>query len=112
MTRLTLRLPDDLHDRLRNASSQTGQSLNQTIVSALSAALDETSPDADQSPLREQLQQVRAALGDLIVEIDVSRFLAELGLADTHSGEETLRSLPSLDPPLSITVIEDREDRV
>jgi len=39
MARLTLRLPDDLHRRMRAASERTGASLNQLIVAALSDAL-------------------------------------------------------------------------
>jgi hypothetical protein len=106
-------LPDHLHSRLREQSEQTGRSLNQTIVSALRATLDETSVGTPQSPLKEQLRQVRAVLGDLVVDFDVGRLLAELDSKDRDTEDgETTRPLPALNPPLSATVIEDREDRV
>jgi HicB family len=113
MARVTLRLPEDLHRRLRAVSQHRGASLNQLIVAILSEAqahgrlLDQT-----QDPLLEQVQHVRRALGDLVVELDWSALPPHLQPGEDLPDAETLRhSLPELVPPLSATIIADREDR-
>ena len=114
MVLLTLRLPEDLHRRLRLASERTGTSMNSLIVSTL----DEAVPMGKgavrpNDSLREQVQQVRRALGDLAVDVDVNRFpphlwpAADLPDTDTHR-----HSMPCLVPPLSATIIAVRDDRV
>ena len=61
MVRVTLRLPDDLHRRLREKSEEGGTSLNQTIVNALEDALPPDRLVWDESlPLDEKLRLVRA----------------------------------------------------
>lgn len=110
---MTLRLPEDLHRHLRSASERTGSSLNRLIVAALSEALarDEVAGQAE-SPLLEQLQHVRRALGDLAVEVDANHVPPHLRPSEDLADTDTLRqSMPELVPPLSATIIADREDR-
>jgi predicted transcriptional regulator len=110
---VTLRLPDDLHRRLRSTSERTGASLNQLIVAALSAALarDEAADQAEGS-LLEQVQHVRRALGDLVVELDLQHVPPSLRPSEGLPDTDTLRqSMPALMPPLSATISADREDR-
>ena len=54
---------------------------------------------------------MRRALGDLAVQIDISQFPPELRPYPGQA-EEAFESLPRLDPPLSRTIIEDRENRI
>src|SRR5690349_3605575 len=113
--RITLRLPDDLHHRLAARERAAGASLNQTIVSALHDSLSrrERDADPDASEREAQVQQVRLALGDLVVELDETELPEHLRAGGSRPDIEALRgSLPRLDPPLSATVIADREDRV
>lgn len=113
VARVTLRLPEDLHRRLRSISERTGSSLNQVIVAALSEALARgTGAQRAESPLLEQVQHVRRALGDLVVEVDVSHLPPRLRPRDDLPDTDILRqSMPKLVPPLSATLSADREDR-
>lgn len=113
MPRVTLRLPEDLHRRLRSTSERTGTSLNQLIVAALSEALarGEVADQAEGS-LLEQVQHVRRTLGDLAVELDLQHVPPYLRPSEDLPDTDTLRrSMPALIPPLSATISADREDR-
>lgn len=111
MRRITLRLPEDLHRRLRQTAIETGASLNETIVVELNRAL---APNGgEDGPRAEERERVRRALGDLIVDMDARLLPAELRPRDDLPNTNRLReSLPMLLPPLSTTMIEGREDRV
>ena len=113
MARVTLRLPEDLHRRLRGASERTGASLNQLIIAALSQALarDAVASEAE-NPLFEQVRHIQRALGDLAVELDTSYLPPHLRPREDLPDPDTLReSMPELAPALSATIIADREDR-
>lgn len=113
MQRLTLRLPDRLHRRLRERARGTGASLNQLIIEEL----DRSIPSSDQpaptpGSVEEERRLVRIALKDGLVDA--------AGFGWTTSGDDSLEvlddaafraSMPKLDPPLSRTIIEDRENR-
>lgn len=113
MPRVTLRLPEDLHRRLRSTSERTGTSLNQLIVAALSAALARSEvADQAEGSLLEQVEHVRRTLGDLAVELDLRHVPPYLRPSEDLPDTDTLRrSMPSLVPPLSATMSADREDR-
>jgi len=113
VTRLTLRLPEDLTERLRAESQRTGISLNQLIVAALWDALKQGRIlHGEQDPLKEQVRLYRIALGDLVADIDVSKFPKRLRPGPLDLYDETrLAYLPKLDPPLSATIIEEREEQ-
>jgi hypothetical protein len=109
-----LRLPDDLHRRLRAASERSGSSQNELIVAALSAVLarDGMAQRAESS-LLEQVQHVQRALSDLTVVVDTDRLPPRLRPGDDLPDTDTLRrSMPTLAPPLSATISADREDRL
>lgn len=106
MVRLTLRLPESLSDRLGRLARRRKTSLNQLIVTCLSEAVPEEAGDGHE----EELRRAKAALGT--PEIDVSHWRKRLGLAAvTPNGDSLFESLPKLEPPLSRTIIEDRDDR-
>lgn len=113
MTRVTLRLPEELHRRLRAASTRTGSSLNELIVAALNTALsrDHTASRTEHS-LQDQIRYVRMALGELALDPDMNHLPAHLRRDEDLPGPDVLRhSLPELVPSLSDTIIADREDR-
>ncbi|TAK35404.1 MAG: toxin-antitoxin system HicB family antitoxin [Chloroflexota bacterium] len=113
MTRLTLRLPDDLHRRLRVTSIETGTSLNELIVAAVSQSLGQSElSTTEQGSLVEQAQSLRRALDDLVVELDATQYLQGICPVELPSREELVRTLPRLNPPLSATVIEERQERM
>src|SRR6185437_6216624 len=95
MSRVTLRLPEELHDRLRDVAHRTGVSLNEVIVSALRDALTcNEGPEAGGSLLK-QVRLARAALTDLAVDVDTAWIGAEFGRrAEVPTAEELIRSLP------------------
>jgi len=107
MIRLTVRLPDDLHGRLVKRSRAAGKSLNQLIVEGAAYAAS-----GGPAPQLSERERWRLALGDLLA--DTEALFEEPGDEDTPllSYEELDRIMPRLDPPLSQTIIEDREDRV
>lgn len=113
MARVTLRLPEDLHRRLRSTSERTGSSLNQVIVAALSDALVRGDvAEHPESSLLEQVQHVQWALADLAVQLDVRHLPPDLRPSEDLPDTDTLRqSMPELMPPLSATISADREDR-
>ena len=84
------------------------------IVTAISDALargDLAEQTGDS--LLEQVHNVRRALGDLAVEIDISHLPPNLRPSEDLPDTDTLRkSMPRLDPPLSATISADREDRL
>lgn len=68
--------------------------------------------EGEKSALQEEMKHIRAALGDLVVDLDVNRFPLHLRPSDALPDRDTYRrSLPRLTPPLSATIIEDRADR-
>jgi hypothetical protein len=100
-----------LHQRLEARSRAAGASLNQTIVSTLHEALARSEPE-DTDDQTVELRHIRMALGDLVVELDASELPPELRPSDDLPDRDAYReSLPRLDPPLSRTIIEGREDR-
>ena len=114
MTRVTLQLPDDLHRRLQAHSRRTGASLNQVIVAALSEAAvsEEDARGEVEGPLKQRVENIRTALGDLAVTLDFEYLPPHLRPDDDLPDTDMFRhSLPQLDPPLSATIIAEREDR-
>lgn len=61
------------------------------------------------SRLMEERERVRAALGDMVVEIDPRQFFPRVSASASPS---RLEDLPRLDPPLSAIVVEERADRL
>jgi hypothetical protein len=114
VARVTLRLPKDLHRRVRAVSELTGASLNQWITAALGEALARADVAGEtENPLLERLQHVRKALGDLAVELDMRHVPPHLRPdEDLPDSDAFRRSLPQLIPPLSATIVADREDRL
>lgn len=61
----------------------------------------------------EELRIIRDAMGNALEEIDITLFSPGLRPAEERVDHTALRaSMPVLNPPLSQTIIEDREDRL
>lgn len=114
MARVTLRLPEDLHRRLRSTSQRSGSSLNQVIVTALDGALRQGEPGGQaDSSLLDQVRLVRRALGEMAVEVDATFLQGDAPFTEDLPDTDTLRkSMPHLTPPLSSTISAEREDRL
>jgi len=66
---------------------------------------------SDNDSLAGRAKRFRMILGDLVEDIDPAEFAAELPPDPTLTEREAFRqSLPLLDPPLSATIAEERED--
>lgn len=113
MTRVTLRLPDDLHRRLQITAEWTGSSLNQLIISALSETLSrDAEPEGPEDTLLGQVRHLGRTLGDLTTEIDDREITSMQGQGDDAPDTNTLReSMPRLNSPLSATIRADRDER-
>jgi hypothetical protein len=107
VARVTVRLPDELHERLVVRGRATGKSLNQFIVDSVRSSLD--APAAAKLSARERLEE---ALGDLLATPAEKTFV-EPDDEETPllSHEELQRIMPRLTPSLSASIIADREDR-
>ncbi|MGI8553626.1 MAG: hypothetical protein ACR2PL_22990 [Dehalococcoidia bacterium] len=118
MTRVTLDLPLELHRRLRAVARETGSSLDDVIVRLLDAttppcAAEEDAPAKEETPLERERRLVREALRYMTVEIDLDEYAPLFkGLTQGLDRQAFFESLPRLDPPLSQTIIEEREDRI
>ncbi len=114
MTRVTLRLPDELYQRLQALSQRSGASLNGAIVSTLNDALPPRDSTTErQTPLQEEISRLRVVLADLIEDVDVTRFPESVRPSGSPVDREAfLASMPRLNPPISQTIIEEREDRI
>jgi hypothetical protein len=112
MIRITLRLPDEVHRRLVERAGASALSLNQSIVDILSDALGcGKSSRLYETPLEAERRRLRQALGDSVVEYKARDFASALTKWRTPDElDAVLASLQVLHPPLSRTIIEEREE--
>src|SRR5262249_8433854 len=112
---ITIELPDEIYERLVAAARDSGSSLDATILELVGRGLNGnvsgTTNKVDVAARRRELQRIREALGPL-VEHPASDREGISSLWDVESAAEFRRRMPVLDPPLSQSIIEDREDRV
>ncbi|HEY3117678.1 MAG TPA: hypothetical protein VGK54_13125 [Chloroflexota bacterium] len=95
-------------------AQRTGAPLNELIVATLIDSL--TRGDTTEQPgdaREEQARLIERILGDLAVSLDVSNLPLNIQPSVDLPNTDTLRqSLPELSPPLSTTIIANREDRL
>ncbi len=111
--RVTLRLPESVYERLRQAGQSSGRSLNQVIVDALREVdLSDRPPQGaiPQELLNWALRDITRPWTDADDELMAGVF-GDDNDTPLLSHEELLAAFPPLTPPLSETVIELREDR-
>lgn len=112
MGRVTLRLPDELHRRLRVKSREKGSSLNETILESIRDGLQQgKEKQRHETPLEKERRLVREALADISSPWDTSNLFPWIPpRPDDFDWEEFRRSLPVLDPPLSQTIVDERDE--
>ena len=116
MARLTLRLPDELYQRLCAAAKRKDVSLNQAILDTLDHVLPPTPAPLpapvleNETPEEHELRRMRAWIAESHKNDDFSAFPPYLRPAKDLPDTDTLReSLPVFNPPLSRAIIEERE---
>jgi hypothetical protein len=116
MVRVTLRLPEDVYDRIQRASRDSGRSLNQVMVDALRDADLSCGPPPDASDFEKLRWVARAHAPPWTDEDDA--LMAEVFPDDDPDAppptrEELWARMPLLQPEnlASRMIIEDREDR-
>jgi hypothetical protein len=109
MVTLTVTIPDDLYKRIEQASRESDAEVDETVVVALERAFTRQRTPEEVNAER---QRIREALGDHASDFDGEAFLEALGLEPMTDEEYTafMRNRPTLDPPLSQTIIEVREE--
>lgn len=114
--RLTLRLPDDVYERIVRYGRASGRSVNQVIVDVLSTA-DLAGPYLEGMTPQQRLNWMLRDIASPVTDGDLRIMDEVFGTSDTDapvlSHEELWAIMPhDLDPPVSQTVIDLREDRV
>ncbi len=113
MARLTLRLPDEIYQRLCAAARRKGISLNQAILETLDRDLlpaPATAPE-NETPEERERRLMHQWIAGSHRNDDFSALPPHLHPDHAPRDREAfLRSLPKLDPPLSHTVIQEREE--
>ena len=112
-TRVTIEVPDALHERLVEASRRADTSLDTTIVDLIERALadsaESSSPDRSNGE-PEAFKRAQASLKERLRRgEDMSDLRRRVFDPEVAARERAKR--PVLDPPLSQTIIEGREDR-
>jgi hypothetical protein len=83
------------------------------VVAAVRDALERGAVEEMADPVREQVRYIREALGDLVVELDVASLPPQLRPNEDLPDSDALReTMPQLVPPLSATIVDDRQDRL
>jgi hypothetical protein len=112
--RVTVEIPEWLFERVAQASSDSDRSIGQVIIDALRDA-DLAAPSLAERTTGEQLRRAFRDIAPPWTDED-DALMAEVfpGSGDVPllSHEELRAVMPILDPPLSQTVLDLREDRV
>ena len=109
MTRITLRLPDQMHQAFQQLARRAGISLNEAMVAALQQSLTRREASNTESNLVYERQVIELALQGLLAELPMSR----LSVKDDRNATRTPHEeVPLLTPPLSSTILEERSDRL
>ncbi len=110
----TLTISDTLYDRLQAATNRQRQTVDAFLFEVVEM-VDPTdgSLDAGTQMRDEEMQRLRDALhGRVWTEHDVRRYRARTGFPRMTADERrrVIASMPVLDPPLSATIIEMRDE--
>jgi plasmid stability protein len=108
-----LTIPDQLYERIKALAAREQQSVEDYSIEALDSVVSESEQVNAAASRDEQLQRVREAMqGKVWTEDDVDAFFEALGLPEMtdEEAERIVADIPPLDPPLSQTVIEMREE--
>jgi hypothetical protein len=109
--RVTLRLPDNVYQRLARASQESKHSLNELIVQALERS-DLTPPRPEGMTPQQHLNWALREIGGPLTEAEVAALVWDDEDLPDISDDELDALLSGIEPPVSQTIIDDREDRI
>lgn len=98
-TRITLRIPKELHAKLQEASDATSKSMNAEIVARLDASFGFDAKGAESDGLKESTDRVAQSILDRIEEVIRSRrvhFLDEFGVDPSKDIEPVKPRTPEI----------------
>ena len=104
-TKLTVRLPATLHNRLRRRAREKDLSLNQAIIEAVQRGLDSEPPE---ETLSERKRVIKVLKESGLYEPLGPGWRKFMDSGSELSHEELRQQIGELVPPLSETIIEDR----
>lgn len=110
MAAIHVTIPEDLYALVKARVGDSQDALDRAVADALRQSL--AKPTTSEPSLDEQRARIRAALGDLAAPANwLDDQLEALGGPLTpEEEEEYYRTMPVLDPPLSQTLIQMREE--
>jgi hypothetical protein len=108
--RVTLRLPDNVYQRLAHASQESKHSLNEVIVRALERS-DLTPARPEGMTPQQLLNWALRDLGGPLSETEIAALAWDDEELPDISDAELDALLQGISPPVSQTIIDDREDR-
>jgi hypothetical protein len=109
--RVTLRPPDNVYRRLAHASQDSKRSLNELIVQALEQS-DLTPRRPEGMTPQQHLNWALRDLGGPLSEAEIAALAWDDDDLPDISDEELDALLFGINPPVSQTILEDREDRL
>ncbi len=112
---ITLTVPDDLYEQMKHLTDGSEEAIKRLMVRILEQEYGSKHENQTASTARdERTRQLRRAMGDRASAVDPEEYLRRVGIEPMTDEEmrEVLATIPVLDPPLSQTVIEEREDRL
>jgi hypothetical protein len=110
MVAIRANIPEDLYELVKRRTGESQEALDEAITTALRQAY--AADVRSQASIEDERQRVREALSNLLAPGDwLSGLHKHWGEPLTDDEEaEYYRNMPTLDPPLSQTVIEMREE--
>ncbi len=112
---IRLTVPHHLYERMKQSTDGSEDAVKRLMVRILEQEYGSKNENQTASSARdERIRQLRQATGDRASAVDPEEYLRRLGIKPMTDEEmrEVLATIPVLDPPLSQTVIEERQDRL
>lgn len=113
MTTITIKLPDELYEQLIAASERENRAVDEIAIAGI--AREVAAPAAPTAPMTrdEEQRRIREAMqGRIWTQEDIDAFFDGLNLLpmSDEEADRIIAAIPPLDPPLSQTVIQMREE--
>ena len=109
----TLTIPDQLYERLKARAAEEQRSVEEYSIEVLTSVARDDTPAEPPLTRDEEMRRIREAMkGQLWTEEDVNAFFDALDLPEMsdEEAERIIAAIPPLNPPLSQTVIEMRDE--
>jgi len=109
----TLTIPDKLYEQLAALAAEKQRSVDEYSIEALEKVASDDAQAGAPLTRDEQLRRIHEVMGDRIwTQDDIDAFFEGLGIPEmsAEEAEQIIATIPPLDPPLSQTVIEMRDE--